>query len=78
MLRLIRGLEKEFNRGLEDLYLMMKKEMDETKFLSFVGNISQFLSIERSQFLESRRILKSIGMKSLKDFIGLFPSLVKT
>ena len=40
---LIRNLEKEFNRGLEDLYLM-KKEMDETKFLSFVSNISQFPS----------------------------------
>ena len=72
---LIRNLEKEFNRGLEDLYLM-KKEMDETKFLSFVSNISQFPSPFNKPSFWNVENIEKYWYEIVKDFMAV-SSLVK-
>ncbi len=72
---LIRNLEKEFNRGLEDLYLM-KKEMDETKFLSFVSNISQFPSPFNEPSFWNLENIEKYWEEIARDFMAV-SSLVK-
>ena len=69
---LIRTLEKEFNRALEDLYLI-KKEMDESKYLKFMSDISQFPSPFNEHRFWNYENIKNIFYQTLMDVNAVSP-----
>ena len=70
--RLIYTLEKEFNRALEDLYLI-KKEMDESKYLKFMSDISQFPSPFNEHRFWNYENIKNIFYQTLMDVNAVSP-----